>query len=251
MNSALTLEDAALVFREEGLLDGALGFLSSRSRKSRELSLPAGDVFKGVAAALDQLVIPVIETRTAVEFNAAATAAFPKYMALTLALSRVAHAIVPSEVVERMTREFICELETDFRDKALSAFGATARDQAMFTIWTLRKINDLLIRITSLKLENFNVKEDRKFRSHFAIYALRGQFSLDCLNMALQLNRPIYPEVMTELIDGLRFMVNAYTWARRGLDLRLPQELPRLEAQVPDDDEDEYLLLESMNDLGS
>jgi hypothetical protein len=135
------------------------------------LSIPAGEVFKGVAGVLDQLLITVIEKRTTAEFDSVFADAFPKYFAMTLSLSRIAHAIVPPDVVERLTRESICELEADFRDKALLTFGAATRDQAMFTIWTLRKINDLLIQISSVKLDKSKQKEDKAFCTEFNISA--------------------------------------------------------------------------------
>src|SRR5947207_1489560 len=178
MNEALAMQ-AGLAFENERPLEGILAFLASRSKKSaRELSEPAGEVFKGVAGVLDQLLTTIIEKRTAAEFNAAFAEVFPKYAAMTLALSRFASAIVPPDVVDRLTRESICELEADFREKALPAFGAAARDQAMFTIWTLRKINDLETQICAIKLDEPKLKEDREYSSQFNVYALTAHFSL-------------------------------------------------------------------------
>jgi len=248
MNQALAIQ-AGLAFENDRPLEGVLAFLASRSKKSaRELSEPAGEVFKGVAGILDQFLTTAIEKRTAAEFRAAFGDLFPKYAAMTLALSRFASAIVPPDVVDRLTRESICELEADFREKALPAFGAVARDQAMFTIWTLRKINDLVSQIYATKLDESKQKEDGEYSSQFNICALSAHFSLDCLNMALQLNRPIYPEVMSELIDGLRSMVNAYAWARRGLALRVSSAEHSVEENISDE-EDEVFVKASMLNL--
>jgi hypothetical protein len=243
MNDTLTLEAAGLALRGEKPIECVLAFLASRSRSSaRELSEPASNVFKGVATVLDQILITVIEKRTVEEFQTAFNEVFPKYAALTLSLSRLAQTIVPGETIDRMTRESICELESDFREKALQAFGAAARDQAMFTIWTLRKINEMLTRIAGAPLAPEKAQEeDQEFCLQFTVHSLRGHFSLDCLNMALRQNRPIYPEVMTELIDGLRSMVNAYAWARRGVDLRIPPVDAPIETMVSDDEEDLFL----------
>lgn len=249
MNEALTLEAAGLTLCDERPLEGVLAFLVSRSRRFvRELSEPASDVFKGIAVTLDQLAMTMIEKRTAAEYKAAHSENFTKYAALTLALSHFATAIVPSDVVERLTRESICELESDFREKALSAFGSVARDQSMFTIWTLRKINDLVVQIHSMKLDEAKRKEDREFCLQFNIYALHAHFSLDCLSLALRLNRPIFPEVMTELVMGLRGMVNAYAWVRRGLELRSPSAEQPIEIMISDE-EDEVFTRASMVNL--
>lgn len=239
MNEALTLEAAGLC--DERPLEGILAFLVSRSKRSvRELSEPASDVFKGIATTLDQLALTMIEKRTAAEYKAAHAETFPKYAALTLALSHFATVSVPQDVVERLTRESICELEADFREKALVAFGSIARDQSMFTIWTLRKINDLVGQIHALKLDESKKKEDREFCLNFNLYAVNAHFSLDCLSLALQMNRPIYPEVMAELVMGLRGMVNAYAWVRRGLELRSPSAEEPIETLVSDEEDDVF-----------
>jgi hypothetical protein len=233
-------------------IEGALAFLASRSRKSaRHLAAPAGDMFNSFAGAIDQILLGIIEKRTAEEFSSQFAEVFPKYAVMMLALSRVAKVIVPSDALERLTRESICELESDFRDKALSAFGASVRDQAMFTVWTLRKINDLLTQIASVKLDDAKRKEDKGYSFHFNMTSLEAHFSLDCLNMALRMNQPIYPEVMERLKDGLRAIVNAYAWARRGAELRFPIQ-PALDSNAyTDEEEDEELLLSSMQDMAA
>lgn len=249
MDTALTLTEAEQAFANDRPVDSVLVFLASRSRKSaRELPAPASEVFKGIAEVADQLVMNVIEKRTAAEFKEAFESSFPKYAAITLSLSQFASVIVTPDVRERLTRESICELEADFRDKALVLFGASARDQAMFTIWTLRKISDLLTQIAVVKMDGPKEAQDREYCQHFNFFALRAKFSLDCLNMALHLNRALYPDVMEGLKDGLRSMVNAYAWARRGASLRTPTEELPFEA-AESDDEDEELLRASMQDM--
>ena len=243
------MERAGLFLQHERSLEGTLAFLASRSRKSvRELSAPTGEVFKGIAGAMDQLLMSIIEKRTAAEFEEAFASSFPKYLEMSLSLSYFAQAIVPPAVIERLARESICELEADFREKALTAFGATVRDQAMFTLWTLRKIHDLLTQLSAIKPDKSKQQEENAYCLNFNLMALQAHFSLDCLNMALRLDRPIYPEVMAELTDGLRAMVNAYTWARRGLALRVPETEPPAGPDTSDE-EDAELLKASMHDM--
>jgi hypothetical protein len=250
MNAALTMEEAGQALRNVNL-EGPLAFLASRSRKSaQQLSPPASEVFNGIGESADQLLLDVIETRTEAEFRQTFEASFPKYVLVTLALSRFAHAMVPPDVINRLDREGICELEADFREKALSAFGASVRDQLLFTIFTLRKISDLLIQISATKPDSSEQKNDEEYGKHFTLNALRASFSLDCLRLALRLNRPIYPEVMESLQDGLRSIVNAYAWARRGAAIRVPAAEPTLEfGSSSEDEEDEELLCSSMQDM--
>lgn len=248
MNEALIM-DAGMIGASSGPLEGALAFLASRSKKSaRQVPAPAHEVFKGIVDATEQMLLNVIDTRTAAEFRQVFEGECPKYTAVGIALSSFAQAMVPADVINRLTRESICELEADIREKALAAFGASIRDQILFTVWTLRKINDVLTQISTVKADASKQKADREYCGKFIVYAFRAQFSLDCLHMALRLNRPIYPEVMDGLKDGLRSMVNAYAWARQGLAIRLPAEDVTMEPVVSDE-EDEELLRSSMEDM--
>ena len=239
MNDACTFEAAEAVLRDRSPLEGVLTFLAARSKRSaRELSQPIGEVFRGASAAMEQMALTLIEKRTEQEFQAAFTELFPKYVALTISLSQIARAIVPVDALDRLTRESICELEADFREQAADAFGSAVREQAMFTIWTGRKIYEIVSTINSTKvLDDTNKEQDEEFSSQFTTYSLLGHLSLDCLSVALRHKRPIYPEVMAEIVDGLRCMVNAYAWARRGLALRAPHQDENETEQIDDSDD--------------
>ncbi|MFZ0480391.1 MAG: hypothetical protein WAL71_14705 [Terriglobales bacterium] len=247
MNEALAMEAGLL--GGNAPLEGALAFLASRSKKSaRQVPAPAHEVFKGIVDATEQMLLSVIETRTSAEFNQVFEVAWPRYASVAIALSSFAHSLVPADVINRLTRESICEVEADIREKALTAFGASIRDQLLFTVWTLRKVSDVLTQISAVKADPSKRKEDLEYCSHFTTYALRAQFSLECLQMSLRLNRPIYPEVMDGLQDGLRSMVNAYAWARKGLALRVPEDDSTMPIMVSDEEDDD-LARSSMQDM--
>lgn len=223
MNSAIAMEEGLICRAERP--EGLLSFLVSRAKSAeRSITPSASEVLRGCGDAVNQILRTAIETRSKADFECVFGDSFSKYAALTMAISHFATAVIQKPVLEQLVRDSICEMEADFRDKGLAAFGATVRDQAMFTVWTLRKINDLTTQIIAVPMDKAKKAEDEEFCANFNISALRAQFSLDCLNMALESDRAIYPEVQEELVDGLRAMVNAYTWARRGLDLRIPTE---------------------------
>jgi hypothetical protein len=148
-----------------------------------------------------------------------------------------------------LSRESICELEADFRDKGMDAFGEDVRNQALFTVWTLRKVNDLVDQIIAAKLDDSQKKADSASCVKFNFHLFRAQFGLDCLNLAIETNKAIYPEVIDELTDGLKSMVNAYAHARQGLELRVPTVEPTLTI-APMDDEDRALLDISLRSAG-
>lgn len=239
MNNALTAEHVGFTL---GKPEGILSFLASRSKSSaRTLAPSVSEVFNNCADEVRRILRTVIETRSKAEYHQEFERLFPKYVALTSAMSHFATAVVPKDDIERLTRESICEMEADFRDNGLNAFGSTVRDQAVFTVWTLRKINDVVNQIIVSKLDPAKVKEDRDNCGKFNFCTLRAHFSLDCLNMALDVERSVYPEVLEEFVEGLRSMVNAYAYARRGLELRVPSEEPTLQQHSMDDEDRDFL----------
>src|ERR1019366_6241232 len=102
-------------------------------RSANQLSASAEEVIRNVGSILGQLLLTAIEKRTAVEFISLRDGLFPNYARLMLALSKIASAIVPHDVLMRINAESLCEMETDFKEHALSSFGATIQDQAVFT----------------------------------------------------------------------------------------------------------------------
>jgi hypothetical protein len=88
---------------------------------------------------------------------------------------------------------------------------------------------------------------DAEMCGNFTGTVIWAQFHLSCLTKSMELRIPIYPEVTEVVIDGLRAAVNAYAWARRGLDLRVPRAEPFV-APVEFDQEEQDLLNESTYD---
>ncbi len=243
MNSSL----ATTLSRERP--EGALSFLAARSKSSaRSLAPSINDVLMSCSEIVSKLVSSAIEIRTAAEFAKFCERAVPKYVALNLAMSQVATALVARPVLERLTRESISEMEADFRDKAVDVFGVAVRDQALFTVWTLRKISELVSQIVAAEIDPSKKAEDNEYCTNFNVAIFVAHFALDCLQMAMDTSRPIYPEVQEKLTDHLRAMVNAYAWARRGLAARI-SVAEAVEAPPALDDEDRALMDASFDEM--
>jgi len=225
------------------------GVASDERPSSKKLSTSTQELFRSAATTLDGLVLCVIEKRTAAEFLTAVGEVFPKYFEAALGLSFLARATVPAHVLERLTMESFSEMEAEFRDGALEAFGAAVRDQAIFTVWTLRKISDICqkISIAPALAANRSTDDFETFQK-FAVHAMLTRFNLDCLLKSMLLRKPIYPAVFDTVIEGLRSAVNAYAWVRHALDLREPRVEPEVEP-VQWDEEDQALLDEATRDF--
>lgn len=214
---------------------------------ARRLSARADELIRNIASVLDELVVCMLEKRTASEFRELRDDVFPKYFDCVRALSDLISVVVPRHVRTQVANESFCELEADFRNQGSAAFGVEVRDQAIFTIWTLRKISNICLRIDEAKVAIKDKKADLEFATQFAFYTLWTRFHLDCLTKSMQVRNAMYPEVLEVVIDGLRAAVNAYAWARRGLVLRMP-EVGQPAEQVEWDDEDQALLDEATRD---
>jgi hypothetical protein len=123
------------------------------------------------------------------------------------------------------------------------------RDQALFTVWTLRKISALAEKISDKEPVSEDQKGfDTECVKQFCTSMTWTNFHLGCLITAIRFDKSIYPEVLSEIIDGLRAAVNAYAWIRQGVDIRFPIEEPIIK-KLDWDEEDQELLDSSMSSL--
>jgi hypothetical protein len=220
-----------------------LAFIGLPSKRAaKQLTPNAGEIVQSIATILGQMLTAAIERRTAAEFTAFFNEVFPNYSRVMLALSKLTMAIVPHDVLMRVNAESLCEMEADFRNDALSAFGSVIQDQAVFTAWTLRKIADIAQRIgPNEHLDSESKARDVEMCSMFAYHGLRTRFHLDCLSTSMKSGIPIYPEVLQVVSDGLRSAVDAYGWIKQGLDLRLGSQEPVIEPIALDQEDNEFL----------
>lgn len=223
---------------------------ADKPSESQDLSARVQELFNSVAAALERLVVRAIEQRTNGEFCAIVREVFPKYFEGALGLSFLAHAFVSAPALEALSNENFSMMEAEFRDQALAAFGACVRDQAIFSVWTLRKISDVCRKIASAPIVSPDKqKEDYELFEGFSFHAMRNRFHLDCLLTSMKLQRRIYPDVLETIIDGLRSAVDAYAWARRALELRSPVIEPDAPPARVWDEEDDQLLADATYDM--
>lgn len=207
----------------------------------------AGEVINNIVSVVEDLLSATIEQQTAAGFLATRAEVFPQYFQAVRALSDLARILVPKHVLDVVLTQSFSETEAEFRDQGLIAFGAEVRDQAMFTVWILRKISDLCQKIDGAHLAPQLRESDQTMYSGFVAHAVGARFHLDCLLKSMLVQKPMRPEVFPIVIDGLRNAVNAYAWARRAYDLRVQ----RVEADIAEtewDEEDQQLLREATYD---
>ncbi len=226
-----------------------LAFPRTSERPAKQLSGSADELLRNISSVLEDLVLSAIDKRATIDFKTARKEAFPKYFEAVIALGSLIRIVVPQNVIEKLNREFFCELEADLREKGLSAFGPALRDQAVFTVWTLRKISDLLSQAASAaKTDLKPTQQVAEIMQQLLTCMIWTRFHVHCLVTSIERERTLYPEVLDLVIDGLRSAVNAYGLSRRLLDALAPLPEPLL-APIQWDDEEEELLNEARRDM--
>jgi hypothetical protein len=247
------MNEAAVMARQNvgslGLEDlVALVGLPSQRRSAKRLDMQVA-LLESIGSFIDDLLLRAIAAQTKSEFTKTRDEVFVPYARALTSLAHLIRAVVPGPVIERVISESFCELESQFREHGIEQFGATAKDQSLFTVWSLRRTGHLIAKIASMGPARADLKEqDQELARRFSFSVTWTQFNLDCLLAAIRHNRGIQLEVLPEIIDGMRAAVNAYGYAREGLDLRDPPQEPLIE-QYQWDSEDQALLDSSMQEM--
>ena len=248
MNHSIALEAPQAANVGLGDLLALIG-LPSKRNEAGELSGATEKILRGISTFVDTLLFRALAAQTKGEFTAVRDEVFGQYAGTLTSLAKIIAIHVPDLVVERVVSESFSELEAEFHEKGADRFGIPAYDQAMFTIWTFRRTSRLIARIASAGTVPPHLKtKDEDLARSFSYFALWTQFHLDCLLCAIRFDKPIPMDVLSAVVDGLRAAVNAYGYARQGINLRCPEEEPLI-APYEWDEEDQDLLNSSMNDL--
>jgi hypothetical protein len=222
--------------------------LPTERERTAKLVDRAGDLVRQVVSVIDDLVTRSIEQRTAAEFSTVRGEVFPQYCAAVRALGDLARIVLPQATIERLSMESFSEMEADFREFGSSTFGSDLTERGLFTVWTLRKIYDLAKEISASPVPKEIAEQDAEKARDFVRFALWNRFHVDCLTKSMRAKKPIYPEVVDPIRDGLRAAVDAYAHIRQWADLRNPKPEPDF-APIEWTGDDDALLADSMYDL--
>jgi len=222
--------------------------LPSEKEQAAKIVDGAGELIRTVVSVIDNLITTCIQKRTAEEFLRTRAEVFPQYFVAMRALGDLSRIVLPKQAIDRLVAESFSEMEADFRELGAATFGTDLTDRGMFTVWTLRKIHDLAQEIMASSSLKENESKDSEMGMEFVTLAVWNRFHVDCLTKSMRAKKPIYPEVVEPIRDGLRAAVNAYACIRRWADLRNPKPEPEL-GPIEWTEDDERLLIDSMRDL--
>jgi len=234
-------------------LSEVLPFVGLPTRKSsQELPDRAGELLGRIVSVFNEQLLSAIVAQTGQEFNAIREKIFGDAQKIMRAMSDLARVIIPIRTLDRLTWESFEEMEADLTEQGKQRFGSIARDQAIFTVQAFRRISRLQNKILSsppLRTDQER-KQDQEIANNFYFYVTWAQFHMECLIAAMRFNKPIHPEVLESICEGLRAAVNAYGFMRQGLELRVSEDAEQVDVPAWDKTDDE-LLQQSMADMAT
>ena len=248
MSPAMALEQQAIATAGIGELFAFVNPAPSKT-STQKLSGPANEVFQGIGKVFDNPIRRAIASRTAEDFAHIRREVFGRYYRTMSAISNLSRKMIPKNMMESLVADSLSELENTFKKEGLARFGVLAKDQAVFTVWTLRKISRLAHQMTEMRLPDSKAGENRRIAQDFAFFIGWSNFHLDCLRASISHDQIVNPEVLMEICEGLRAVVNAYGLVRQGLDLRSANAELELPFDNSWDEEDQEHLDASLRDM--
>lgn len=234
-------------------LKGFVGLGTQTRAKTDDTAAQLNQVFGEVTRLADELFVTILEQRSAESFRQTVERSFNDYVHLMRAKGDLIRFALRNDTAsaERLVDQSLSSLEADFRHEGAVRFGQTVNEQAVFTIWTLRRTVNQIWRVhaaeVALTQEQLEARE--ALTADFGLYSAWAQLHLATLSASLRLNRPIHPDVAPAVLDGLRAMVNAGGFARQLIDMALPSAGDDELEPYEWDDEDDELVRSSMADL--
>lgn len=230
---------------------GALGaFFQSSPTSDKNLVRSDERLIRELVGVLDRQLIAAVDTRSVAEFETVRKNVMPRYVRSLRALYDTVINLVSEEMLQSISDAIIPELSNDLEKQRESRFGDKLTDQAVFTLWTIRKISALGRSLDATEVPADKKQADNTLVFEYHAASLWAQFHLDVLFAAMKFDRPICEQTRETICDGLRASVNAFVIMKDARALRCSQnDEAAPDITLPWDAEDEQLLASSMRDL--
>lgn len=208
----------------------------------QRLQQPLAEISKQLYRQMGDMALQAANAPTVEDFIKIRDRLFPAYMKLTTALSNTVQAKLDEADLSGLIEASFNALESSIEEKATPYFGEDITKEILFSVSTLKSANRWLLHLAaSPKPERF-LAEDQELSHKFTVAQAWCNFHLQGIRAVLWKGHTIVPDVLRELLEGLRYAVMAYAYVRQALELRgLLDERYKDELTVTWDAEDEAL----------
>ena len=237
------------------LLASDLDFVNHRSKPTRAPRKTGHHIRPNARAtsqndqaqiALGEVIRSLSLSKSCDEFVARRDRLFPRYADLMLGMGRILSALTDRTELLSKTKAQLDAGVKFFTAANEQVCPAHLKDQALFSLWELGKVVDLVDFINSRPLTIDKREEDLRLAGNCSVALLFGRLHLDCLGFGVSTGHHFGDEIQELLSDGMRHIVNGHIAARFGARLRqefVEQDTVEL---VPVDEEDYLHLAHSM-----
>jgi len=177
-------------------------------------------VIKLLVMEMDGVAIPLIHCRNRREFESVLKEQFPSYVKLSTAIANVVRSVVKDSDHARLVQDGLDDIEKKFCAEENTYLGADEKREIMFSLATLKKAFRLIPELLSRPVPAEAVEREKQLAGTFGICTILFQLHLQCLIVAIDRKESLNPEVLEEIIEGLRGSVMAYATIRQALELR-------------------------------
>lgn len=221
-----------------------------RPRQARLLQRGPARIVTLTLREMEVIVTRLSSSTSRAEFEALRTKNFSDYVHLSYILANTFSLPEGTTVRQAVIQQSIKNVERVIESLGTSLVGPEVVREAIFSIETLGRAYKLVNLIHARGGVRSDQKEkDKELGVNFSSAAIWAQLHLDCLRFIVTHKIVTGKEIQEEILEGMRFSVMAYSFARQGLELRTVRE-PIL-TDIILDEEDRELLSESLIDCES
>jgi hypothetical protein len=225
-------------------------FLEQQNCVQTELVRSDEELLRGLASILENQLLAILEARSTLEFVNARNDAWPKYIKARRAFVDTLSNLAPESTIETIARECASGMSEDIQKQRGHRFGDTLTEQAVFSLWTIRKVNELAKAVNNAG-DPIDKDADHKLHAEYDLASMWGMLHLDLVAIAMKFKKTIPDDIQAALCEGLRIIVNVYAILKDAMALRASQAEAALVSALPWDEEDERLLALSMKDINA
>lgn len=211
---------------------------------ARELPRTRGELARAIMQELRGTIRTLVVCPTADVFKIERERVFGEYFLLGKTLSKVILTGADVMIHQALVQAGLNTIEALVRERCDGVFGADVTGEILFSLGTMRRTFRIFAEIVAQRFEvpENRLKEDREHAKAFRASLSWSGLHMDCIGLALRdPHVRVAPDVLHELLAGLRFAVEAYAHVREGYAIRHPRPLNDPAGRIQWDDEDRFL----------
>jgi hypothetical protein len=139
-------------------------------QSAQQISAKADHAIRGVVSLMEDILATVVDSHKGDAFDEG----FPAYSQMLLACSAIMRQTITPTVMQRVVWQSLLEKEGEFRQKGIPVFGEAVTEHAIFTVWSMRKIGDLIEQIFQAPELKSQSLEDKEFCKRYTYHAIRA-----------------------------------------------------------------------------